>query len=230
MPNQCNKGYWLDISWLISKYCNAWYAHLNKSKERWNEASAKLDTTNHQHLTLQAPTIRHISFGRHTVRRVRQNANNPKITEEHLSLRHSLDLYNHGQVEKLVRKTAEKLEIGTSVIASALDQLTDELEKYRLAEIEKETREQDKRKFLTPEEIKAAKLYLSSPNLMERTREDIGRAGVIGEETNRLLMYLIFTSRKRDNPLHIISLGSFRSRKDPLARKSKASWYQMKIN
>jgi len=43
---------------------------------------------------------------------------------------------------------------------------------------------------------------------MERTKEDIGKAGVIGEENNRLLMYLIFTSRKRETPLHIVSLGS----------------------
>jgi hypothetical protein len=33
----------------------------------------------------------------------------------------------------------------------------------------------------------------------------IGKSGVIGEEVNRLLMYLIFTSRKREHPLHIIS-------------------------
>jgi hypothetical protein len=36
----------------------------------------------------------------------------------------------------------------------------------------------------------------------------IGNSGVIGEETNRLLMYLIFTSRKGEHPLHIISLGN----------------------
>ena len=35
-------------------------------------------------------------------------------------LRHNLDLYNDTQVEKLVRKTAERMEIGTSVIASTL--------------------------------------------------------------------------------------------------------------
>jgi len=36
----------------------------------------------------------------------------------------------------------------------------------------------------------------------------VGKSGVIGEETNRLLMYLIFTSRKREHPLHVISLGN----------------------
>ena len=182
----------------------------------------KLDTTNHQHLVYKHPLLEIAILGGIRLDGLDRMRTTLKITEEHLSLRHSLDLYNHGQVEKLVRKTAEKLEIGTSVIASALDQLTDELEKYRLAEIEKETLEADKRKFLTPAEIKAAKLYLSSPNLMERTKEDIGKAGVIGEETNRLLMYLIFTSRKRDNPLHVISLGASGIGKTHLQEKVSA--------
>ncbi len=35
-------------------------------------------------------------------------------------LRHNIDLYNDTQVEKLIRRTAEKLEIGTSIIAASL--------------------------------------------------------------------------------------------------------------
>jgi len=57
---------------------------------------------------------------------------------------------------------------------------------------------------------------------MGRTMEDIGRAGVIGEENNRLLMYLIFTSRKRDNPLHVISFGSSGIGKTHLQEKVSA--------
>ena len=143
-------------------------------------------------------------------------------TEEQQAVRHNLDLYNNIQVEKLIRRVAERLEIGTSVITAALVDLTEELEDYRMNEIEKQTQAQDKRKFFTPEEIKAAQLYLSSPNLIERTKEDIGKAGVIGEETNRLLMYLIFTSRKRENPLHIISLGSSGIGKTHLQEKVSA--------
>jgi hypothetical protein len=48
-----------------------------------------------------------------------------KVQVEHLSIRHNLDLYNDNQVEKLVRKVAEKLEVGTSVITAALTDLTD---------------------------------------------------------------------------------------------------------
>lgn len=145
-----------------------------------------------------------------------------KIQVEHLALRHNLDLYNDNQTEKLIRKIAERLEIGTSVAAAALTDLTDELEKYRLEELENQTQLQDKRKFLSPDEIKEAQQYLAAPNLMARTKEDIGRAGVIGEENNRLLMYLIFTSRKRDNPLHIISLGSSGIGKTHLQEKVSA--------
>lgn len=142
-----------------------------------------------------------------------------KIKVEHLSLRHNLDLYNSLQVDKLVRMVAERLEIGTSIIAAALMDLIDLLEAYRLEEKEKEITALDKRKMLTEDEIKEAKLYLSSPNLMERTKEDIGKAGVIGEEMNRLLEYLIFTSRKRENPLHVISLGSSGNGKTHLQEK-----------
>ncbi|MEO1098693.1 MAG: hypothetical protein AAFX57_13215, partial [Bacteroidota bacterium] len=124
------------------------------------------------------------------------------------AIRHNLDLYNDTQLEKLIRKTAERLELGTSIIAASLNELTEQLEHYRIEELEKQTQQEDKKKFLTPEEVRAAQAFLVQPNLIERTNQDIGRAGVIGEETNRLLMYLIFTSRKREQPLHIVSLGS----------------------
>lgn len=145
-----------------------------------------------------------------------------KVQVEHLSVRHNLDLYNDTQVDKLVRRTAEKLDIGTTVVTAALTDLTDLLEQYRIEEIEKQSTPQDKRKILTEQERQQARQYLAAPNLIERTKEDIGKAGVIGEETNRLLMYLIFTSRKREHPLHIISLGTSGIGKTHLQEKVSA--------
>ncbi len=124
-------------------------------------------------------------------------------------VRHNLDLYNDTQLEKFIRKVAEKLEIGTSVIAASLSELTEALEKYRLQQIkEKEQNLKPKIKQLTLAELRAAEAFLKEDDLLRRTNELIGKSGVIGEETNRLLMYLIFTSRKRQQPLHVISLGS----------------------
>ena len=47
-------------------------------------------------------------------------------------VRHNLDLYNDTQLEKFIRKCAERLEIGTSILSASLSELTEELEKYRL--------------------------------------------------------------------------------------------------
>ncbi len=183
---------------------------------------SKLDPTNPDHITYSHPPLEIAVLGGIRLEGLDRMRATLKVQVEHLSLRHNLDLYNDTQVEKLVRKIAERLEVGTSVAASALTDLTDELEKYRLEALEKQSQAQDKRKFLAPDEIKEAQAYLKAPNLIERTKEDIGKAGVIGEGDNRLLMYLIFTSRKRDNPLHVISLGSSGIGKTHLQEKVSA--------
>jgi len=54
-------------------------------------------------------------------------------------VRHNLDLYNDSQCEKYIRKLAEKLETGTSIIVASLSELTEELEKYRLEKIKEQT-------------------------------------------------------------------------------------------
>ena len=44
-------------------------------------------------------------------------------------------MYNDTQTEKLIRRTAEKLEIGTSIIAASLAELTEGLEEYRIKQV-----------------------------------------------------------------------------------------------
>jgi len=135
-------------------------------------------------------------------------------------VRHNLDLYNDTQLEKFIRKIAEKLEIGTSIIAASLSELTEELEKYRLQEIKNRTEDlKPKVKQLTKKEVRVAQTFLEEPNLLESTNELIGKSGVVGEEINRQVMYLIFTQRKQQQPLHVISLGSSGTGKTHLQEK-----------
>lgn len=134
-------------------------------------------------------------------------------------VRHNLDLYNDNQTEKLVRKTAEKLEIGTSVIAASLAELTDQLENYRLEQIKANAPKPYESPRLTVEERQESESFLQSEKLLERTNELIGKSGVVGEPLNRLLMYLIFTSRKQPQPLHVVSLGSSGTGKTHLQEK-----------
>jgi len=135
------------------------------------------------------------------------------------ALRHNLDLYNDTQVDKLTRKAAEKLEIGTSVVATSLAELTEQLEAWRLSQIKENQQEVYQSPALTPSEVRDAQAFLEESSLLERTNELIGQSGVIGEKTNRLLMYLIFTSRKREQPLHVVSLGASGTGKTHLQEK-----------
>ncbi len=140
-------------------------------------------------------------------------------TKHHNKLRHNIDLYNDNQVEKLVRKTAERIEIGTSIVRRTLQELTNELETYRLSQLDCEDENEFTIRELTKKEENEAIKLLKKPNLLELTNDLIGNSGVIGEETNRLLMYIIFTSRKSNNPLHCISLGSSGTGKTHLQSK-----------
>jgi len=136
------------------------------------------------------------------------------------ALRHNLDLYNDIQVNKLIRRAAGKLELGMAAIMDVLENLTDELETYRLSEIKANQQEEVvKEKELTKQETTAAIKFLKQENLIEKTSEMIAQSGVVGEERNALLMYLIFTSRKRSTPLHIISLGASGTGKSHLQEK-----------
>ena len=151
-------------------------------------------------------------------RKFKHYLNNAELAD--LAIRHNIDLYNDTQVEKLIRKTAERLEVGSSNIAKSLADLINQLETYRLQRIEQSATEAiTKIKTLTAEERQSATDFLEQPNLLERTNEAIGKSGLIGEELNRLLMYLIFTSRKREHPLHIISLGNSGTGKTYLQEK-----------
>jgi predicted DNA-binding protein len=125
------------------------------------------------------------------------------------SIRHSLDLYNETQTEKLVKKTAERFTLSTTYVHKAVGHLINTVEDYRLQEIDNsKLKSIGNKPTLTKEEIIEAEAFLKEPNLLQRTNDCIGKSGVIGEEVNRLIMYLVFTSRKTNRPLHIISFGS----------------------
>ena len=131
-----------------------------------------------------------------------------------LPIRHNLDLYNDTQLEKFIRKTAERLEIGTSVIAASLAELTAQLESYRLEKLKELQPEEEPIKVLSPQERKAAEDYLkqnpstgSGRSLLDQTTTDLTKSGIVGEQGNALILYLAMSSRKCADPLSVICLA-----------------------
>lgn len=151
-------------------------------------------------------------------RKFQHYLNNPDIAA--LAIRQNLDLYSITQVEKLARLIADRLEVGVTAVSKDLSDITGELERYRLQQIESKQQEQNSSiKILTEAEKEAAIHFLKSNNLLQATNDMIGKSGIVGEELNRLIMWLIYTSRKTAKPLHIISMGSSGTGKSHLQEK-----------
>jgi hypothetical protein len=111
------------------------------------------------------------------------------------------------------------LEISTKTLQLTLATLTQLLEDHRVTQVKAAQPIQPEKRKLTPTQQEKAIQFLQSPDLLQRTNDLIGQTGVVGEETNRLLMYLIFTSRLREQPLHVISLGASGTGKPICKRK-----------
>ncbi|WP_173427677.1 CHC2 zinc finger domain-containing protein, partial [Geofilum rubicundum] len=173
----------------------------------------KLNTRNPDFITYTTEELQIIILGginlqqidrlRITVKISRTDTNDPLH-----SIRHIIDLYHSDYLEKFIGKASEQLETGTNVLKRAIAELTEQIECYRLSKIESQKEQKPQARQLSEQRYRKALNYLKAPKLMERTNNDIGRTGMIGEENNRLLMYLVFTSRLREQPLHIISLGA----------------------
>lgn len=70
---------------------------------------------------------------------------------------------------------------------------------------------------LTGDERQEAMAFLTDPNLLDRVLEDMEALGSVGEETGKLLVYLIGVSRKLDKPLSGIIRSQSGSGKSSLA-------------
>ncbi len=136
-----------------------------------------------------------------------------------LPVRHNLDLYHAQQTELLIQKIAENLQVNPSQTARTFEQLTTALEDYRSRRLEALRPKPEVKPTLTDRQQQAAIQYLTSPQLMERTQADIGHSGLIGEEANRLIAFLVYTSRKRENPLQLMCLGASGTGKTYLQEK-----------
>jgi DNA-binding transcriptional ArsR family regulator len=135
-------------------------------------------------------------------------------------VRHNLDLYNDTQLEKFIRKLADRLEIGTSVIAGTLAELTQQLENYRLEKIkEQNNNEQAQARPLTAEEKTEAVKNLRHEDLLGQTIQDLQASGIQGETENALILLLAMTSRKTPDPISVICLARSGAGKSYLMEK-----------
>jgi DNA primase len=135
--------------------------------------------------------------------------------------RQNLNLYNDDQVEKCIRKIAEKTEIGTIILNQALQQLIEKLEKHRSQKKQAQPQTQNRhalRMVTKREEIEALE-SLQHPDLAQYLMQKLQQTGIIGEEKNALFLFLILLSHKMLRTLHAMVQGTSGSGKSHLIAK-----------
>lgn len=131
--------------------------------------------------------------------------------------RQKLDLYEDRQVEKASREAGEKLGLRPDLIELDLQLLTDQLEAWReqLAQASPET---PARVQVPAGQRQNCLEFLQKPDLTGRLNELIGQAGIVGERTNRLLLFVVASSYKMPDTLHALIQGASGSGKTRLLK------------
>ena len=115
-----------------------------------------------------------------------------------------LDLYNAKQRQSFIKQAAIELGASDDDIKKDLSKVLLKLEQLQDENIQETVKPKEPEIELTSEEQTEALSLLKDPNLLSRILDDFKRAGVVGEETNKLVGYLAAVSRKLDNPLAVI--------------------------
>lgn len=129
-----------------------------------------------------------------------------------------LDLYEYKQVEATCKTIAEKLGLRKDMVEADLLQLTNLLEFYRDKQIHN-SKGNNKQTVAVPAATATKCIeFLKEKELIKRINELIGKAGIIGEETNRILLFVIASSYKMNDTLHGLIQGSSGSGKTRLLK------------
>lgn len=142
----------------------------------------------------------------------------PQLSPVH-AYRNTVDLYSDTQVKRYIREAAEKLELGTTDLTNTIYSLIDGVEKYRMQRRKEQLLpERAPRVELSPKAKTQAKKLLKNPKLLDQVSDLLKQSGLINEEDNGLLLFLIFLTRKFDSPLHALIHGSSGSGKTNLLK------------
>lgn len=140
--------------------------------------------------------------------------------ENRSDYRTKIDLYEHKQIETTVKAASEKLNVQAEQLANDLSTLTGLLENYRNEQLQKLSSNSPVKPMITlPEEtLGQCMTLLKSPNLIEKINELIGKSGVVGEQENRVFLFVIAASYKMRDTLHALIQGSSGSGKTRLLK------------
>ena len=128
----------------------------------------------------------------------------------------TFDLYASRPRQAFINQASGELGVNDDVIKKDLGKVLLKLEELQDKQIRQTLEPEQKSVALSDTETQEAIELLQSPDLLSRILLDFETAGVVGEETNKLVGYLACVSRKLDKPLAIIIQSSSAAGKSSL--------------
>ena len=132
----------------------------------------------------------------------------------------SLDLYQSKARKSFAGKLAKLFSVDPSVIEADLLYIITEIEVYQAKKLAENKRpEKPKTVPMSKEEEKEALAFLKRADLMEQIIADLKTIGHVGEDSRKMLAYLIAVSRKLARPLSGIIISGSGAGKSGLVEK-----------
>ncbi len=182
-------------------------------------AAAKWDTTNLHNLIYRSATaIYEVKGG---IRTAEKDLDSLKVTlairsKNGRRSRQKLDLYEDKQISRCAQAVADRLALRADLIELDLDRLTELLDDYRDELRSQAGRDEKQRIEVSGRDRTRCLAFLKSPALLARINELIERAGIVGEENNRLLLFVVASSYAMPQPLNGLIQGASGSGKTRL--------------
>ncbi len=120
----------------------------------------------------------------------------------------TLDLYSARHRAVFVKQAAEEMRLGEELVKKDLGRVLLALEEMQDRQIQEALKPKETVVKMEDWERDEAMALLKDPALFERLLEDFTRCGVVGEDGNKLMGYLVATSRLLEEPLAVMVRSS----------------------
>jgi len=140
---------------------------------------------------------------------------NIKVYNQNDAFVDSIDMYKNRDRQNFIYNIMDKFNIRDQLqLENDLNQIIEVIEKH------KEKKEKEKKRVkpeLTEYQKDIGRRFLQNPHLVDEIEEDYTKLGYVRERKNKILLYLVMTSRLMDNPIHSILISRSGAGKSLLA-------------
>lgn len=186
-------------------------------KENLIQTSTKLNILNSNHITYRYDKLDFEIFG--GINPENYQSLRVMLVSSHNRKKHreNVDLINYDQVTSYISKVATETGLHRDNIRQAISNLTDQLEEYKL-ELRYSTKKPVVKSYqLSDTDRDEAIEILKQPKLLNVLNDMMDKAGIIGNENNRLVLFLCYLTRKTNTSLHAVIQSQFNYLQNKLA-------------